>query len=63
VAGPLVANGHVIELELSFHLAPSGRQEVAVPAGRRLAELVGVRDLDVQMLDPNFLELGHGATG
>ncbi len=63
VARPLVANRHVIELELAFHLAPSGRQQEAVPSGGRLAQLVGVRDLHIEVLDPNFLELGHGGQG
>jgi len=60
---PLVADPHVIELQLAFHLAPSGRQEIAMPASGRLAQFVGVRDLHEQALDPNFLVLGHGAQG
>jgi hypothetical protein len=53
----------VIELKLPFQLAPSGRQEMAMPAGGRLAQLVGVWDLHEQPLNPNFLVLSHGATG
>jgi hypothetical protein len=63
VPRPLVANPHVIELQFPFHFAPSGRQQIAMPACGRLAQLVGVRDLHEQALNPNFLVLGHGAQG
>jgi hypothetical protein len=60
---PLVADPHVIELQLPLQLPPSARQQMAMPACGRLAQLVGVRDLQEQALDPNFLVLGHGAQG
>jgi hypothetical protein len=63
VPRPLVADPHVIELQLPLQLPPSARQQIAMPACGRLAQLVGVRDLQEQALDPNFLVLGHGAQG
>jgi hypothetical protein len=63
VPRPLVADPHVIELQLPLQLPPSARQQMTMPACGRLAQLVGVRDLQEQALNPNFLVLGHGATG
>ncbi len=60
---PLVPDPHVIELQLPLQFPPSGRQQIAMSACSRLAQLVGVRDLHEQALDPNFLVLGHGAQG
>src|SRR5687768_1110844 len=56
---PLVADPQVIDLLPAFDLAPSGGQEVPVAAGGVLAKLVGVRDLHVETLHPNFLVVGH----
>src|SRR5512132_435920 len=63
VPRPLVADPHVIELQLPLQLPPSAGQQMAMPACGRLAQLVGVRDLQEEALDPNFLVLGHWATG
>jgi hypothetical protein len=63
VPRPLVADPDVIELQLALQLPPSGRQQMAMPACGRLAQLVGVWDLHEQALNPNFLVLGHGAQG
>ena len=44
---------------LSFQIG----EEVAVPSRRALAQLVGVRDLQVEPLDADLSEVGHAEKG
>ncbi|MEW6058689.1 MAG: hypothetical protein AB1551_00850 [Actinomycetota bacterium] len=63
VPGPLVANRDVVDLLLALHLAPAFGQETPVPACGAPAQLVGVRDLEIQTLDEGFLVIRHAAKG
>jgi hypothetical protein len=60
---PLVPNPDVVDLLPAFDLTPSGGQKVAMAARGVLAKLVGVRDLHVETLDPNFLVVRHAPQG
>jgi hypothetical protein len=63
VAGSLVANRDVVDLVLALHLAPAGGKKTPVPARGALAQPVGVRNLQVEVLDADFLVIGHAAKG
>src|SRR5918994_3627860 len=49
----------MIDLRLPLDLSPPRREKMAVPSGGVLPKLVGVRHLEVQALDANFLVVGH----
>jgi hypothetical protein len=53
----------VVDLLLALGLAPPSGQQVPVATGGRLPKSVGVRDLEIQALDPDFLVIAHGAPG
>jgi hypothetical protein len=63
VPGSLVVNREVIDLLLTLRLAPADGQEAPVAAGGALSQLVGVWGLEVEMLDADFLVIGHAAKG
>jgi hypothetical protein len=53
----------VIDVLPALDLAPAAGEQMAVPAGRVLAQLVGVRDFHVEPLDPDLFVVTHAAQG
>src|SRR5215207_10636754 len=62
-ARALVPDPDVVDLAPALHLAPAVGEQVLVPSGGSLAELVRVRHLDEQALAADLLVAGHGGKG
>src|SRR5262245_14629932 len=56
---PLVPDPDVVDLRPALHLAPAVGEQMLVPPRGVLAELVGVRHLEIEALDADFLVVGH----
>src|SRR6266540_761245 len=59
-ARAFVPDPDVVDLAPALHLAPTVREQVLVPSGGTLAELLRVRHLEEQALDADLLVVGHG---
>jgi hypothetical protein len=53
----------VIDLAPALDLAPPVGEQVLVPSGGALAQLLRVGNLQEQALDTDLLEIGHGRKG
>src|SRR5918994_6649491 len=60
---PFVPNPDVIDLASALDLAPTVGEQVLVPSGGALAQLLRVGNLQEQTLDTDLLEIGHGRKG